>query len=218
MWEQLGGPASAQGHWVDTPEWLFSHLTTLLPPWCFGFSSRWYYLNIHMMSVLWKKKKSFCIHATLSTCTVNWTALFCFLSFFPPPDSPVLTSRVAVTVHVLDINEFPPELASPYETFVCENAKTGQVRCHVLFGLLLHSWHEIHSKSSSTNACWFFSELPTGDWSVACPFIELIWLQGSCWNLSKRAKLNLKGVDLYTHWQRVVVCTWAEMNAVFVWR
>ncbi|XP_061569891.1 cadherin-12-like isoform X2 [Cololabis saira] len=41
-------------------------------------------------------------------------------------NSPVLTSRVAVTVHVLDINEFPPELASPYETFVCENAKMGQ--------------------------------------------------------------------------------------------
>uniref|UniRef100_UPI0037E79917 cadherin-12-like isoform X3 n=1 Tax=Semicossyphus pulcher TaxID=241346 RepID=UPI0037E79917 len=41
--------------------------------------------------------------------------------------NPVLTSRVAVTVHVLDINEFPPELASPYETFVCENAKAGQV-------------------------------------------------------------------------------------------
>ncbi|XP_054915445.1 cadherin-12-like [Poeciliopsis prolifica] len=42
-------------------------------------------------------------------------------------NSPVMTSRVAVTVHVLDINEFPPELASPYETFVCENAKVGQV-------------------------------------------------------------------------------------------
>ncbi|CAL8400015.1 unnamed protein product, partial [Gadus morhua 'NCC'] len=42
-------------------------------------------------------------------------------------NSPVLTSRVAVTVHVLDINEFPPELAVPYETFVCENAKIGQV-------------------------------------------------------------------------------------------
>ncbi len=50
---------------------------------------------------------------------------------FSPPDSPVLTSRVAVTVHVLDINEFPPELASPYETFVCENAKVGQVRSHL---------------------------------------------------------------------------------------
>uniref|UniRef100_A0A3B5MLS0 Cadherin domain-containing protein n=1 Tax=Xiphophorus couchianus TaxID=32473 RepID=A0A3B5MLS0_9TELE len=38
-----------------------------------------------------------------------------------------LSDRVAVTVHVLDINEFPPELASPYETFVCENSKVGQV-------------------------------------------------------------------------------------------
>ncbi|CAL8400001.1 unnamed protein product, partial [Arctogadus glacialis] len=48
-------------------------------------------------------------------------------STYMPPHSPVLTSRVAVTVHVLDINEFPPELAVPYETFVCENAKIGQV-------------------------------------------------------------------------------------------
>ncbi|XP_037311779.2 cadherin-12-like [Pungitius pungitius] len=42
-------------------------------------------------------------------------------------NSPVLTSRVAVAVNVLDINEFPPELANPHETFVCENAKVGQV-------------------------------------------------------------------------------------------
>ncbi|XP_016297156.1 cadherin-12-like [Sinocyclocheilus anshuiensis] len=33
-------------------------------------------------------------------------------------NNPVLTSRVAVTVHVLDINEFPPELAMPYERLV----------------------------------------------------------------------------------------------------
>uniref|UniRef100_A0A8C1RDQ3 Cadherin-12 n=1 Tax=Cyprinus carpio TaxID=7962 RepID=A0A8C1RDQ3_CYPCA len=42
-------------------------------------------------------------------------------------NNPVLTSKVAVTVHVLDINEFPPELAMPYETYVCESAKVGQV-------------------------------------------------------------------------------------------
>lgn len=52
-------------------------------------------------------------------------------------DSPVLTSRVAVTVQVLDINEFPPELASPYETFVCENAKPRQVCFQLLTSLLL---------------------------------------------------------------------------------
>ncbi|KAJ8010281.1 hypothetical protein DPEC_G00073390 [Dallia pectoralis] len=42
-------------------------------------------------------------------------------------NSPVLTSRVAVTVEVLDVNEFPPELAVQSESFVCENSKVGQV-------------------------------------------------------------------------------------------
>ncbi len=51
---------------------------------------------------------------------ISYVCVFCV-------DNPVLTSRVAVTVHVLDINEFPPELAMPHETFVCESAKVGQV-------------------------------------------------------------------------------------------
>ncbi|KAJ8393732.1 hypothetical protein AAFF_G00057850 [Aldrovandia affinis] len=42
-------------------------------------------------------------------------------------NNPVLTSKVAVTVHVLDVNEFPPEFVAPYEAFVCENARVGQV-------------------------------------------------------------------------------------------
>lgn len=42
-------------------------------------------------------------------------------------DNPVLSSKVAVIVHVLDVNEFPPELSIPYETFVCENSKTNKV-------------------------------------------------------------------------------------------
>ncbi|XP_066578263.1 cadherin-12-like [Amia ocellicauda] len=42
-------------------------------------------------------------------------------------NNPVLTSKVDVIVHVLDVNEFPPEFAIPYETFVCENSKAGQL-------------------------------------------------------------------------------------------
>ncbi|KAG7455066.1 hypothetical protein MATL_G00252550 [Megalops atlanticus] len=42
-------------------------------------------------------------------------------------NNPMLASRVAVTVRVLDVNEFPPELVTPYDTFVCENSKPGQV-------------------------------------------------------------------------------------------
>ncbi|XP_042624010.1 cadherin-12-like [Cyprinus carpio] len=35
-------------------------------------------------------------------------------------------NKVVVSVVVVDINEFPPELAMPYETYVCESAKVGQ--------------------------------------------------------------------------------------------
>ncbi|KAM9439220.1 cadherin-12a [Clarias gariepinus] len=41
--------------------------------------------------------------------------------------NPLLFSRVNVTVTVLDVNEFPPELSAPFEAFVCEDAKVGQV-------------------------------------------------------------------------------------------
>lgn len=53
------------------------------------------------------------------------TPYLCALLFLT--DNPVLTSKVTVTIHVLDVNEFPPELAVPYETYVCEGAKVGQV-------------------------------------------------------------------------------------------
>ncbi|KAF7692864.1 cadherin-12a isoform X1 [Silurus meridionalis] len=42
-------------------------------------------------------------------------------------NDPLLYSRVDVVITVLDVNEFPPELSSPYEVFVCEDAKVGQV-------------------------------------------------------------------------------------------
>ncbi|XP_056598950.1 cadherin-12a [Triplophysa dalaica] len=42
-------------------------------------------------------------------------------------NNPLLSSKVTVTIKVLDVNEFPPELAFEYATFVCENAKVGQV-------------------------------------------------------------------------------------------
>ncbi|XP_054840670.1 cadherin-12 isoform X2 [Eublepharis macularius] len=41
--------------------------------------------------------------------------------------NPLLTSKVNVIINVLDVNEFAPEIAVPYESYVCENAKPGQV-------------------------------------------------------------------------------------------
>ncbi|XP_066100196.1 cadherin-12 isoform X1 [Saccopteryx bilineata] len=39
----------------------------------------------------------------------------------------LLASKVNILINVLDVNEFPPEIAVPYETSVCENAKPGQI-------------------------------------------------------------------------------------------
>lgn len=44
-------------------------------------------------------------------------------------DNPLLFSKVGVTITVLDVNEFAPELVIPPETIVCEGAKVGQVSC-----------------------------------------------------------------------------------------
>uniref|UniRef100_A0A4W3J7H1 Cadherin 12a n=1 Tax=Callorhinchus milii TaxID=7868 RepID=A0A4W3J7H1_CALMI len=38
-----------------------------------------------------------------------------------------LSNRVNVTIQVLDVNEYAPELAVPYENLMCENAKNGQI-------------------------------------------------------------------------------------------
>lgn len=43
-------------------------------------------------------------------------------------DIPLLSTKVSVTVNVLDVNEFPPELTVPSDTFVCENSRLGQVK------------------------------------------------------------------------------------------
>lgn len=42
-------------------------------------------------------------------------------------DNPQQTSRVPVYIRVLDVNDNAPTLAYFYDTFVCENAKLGQV-------------------------------------------------------------------------------------------
>lgn len=47
--------------------------------------------------------------------------------FFDSTDNPLLSNKVTVTVNVLDVNEFPPELTILFDTFVCENAKICQV-------------------------------------------------------------------------------------------
>ncbi|XP_040209494.1 cadherin-12 [Rana temporaria] len=41
--------------------------------------------------------------------------------------NPQLTSLVQIIIHVLDVNEFPPEVTVPYEISACDNSKPGQI-------------------------------------------------------------------------------------------
>lgn len=46
---------------------------------------------------------------------------------FPYLDNPKEMTRVAVFVRILDVNDNAPQFAVFYDTFVCENARPGQV-------------------------------------------------------------------------------------------
>uniref|UniRef100_A0A3B4CG99 Cadherin-22 n=1 Tax=Pygocentrus nattereri TaxID=42514 RepID=A0A3B4CG99_PYGNA len=42
-------------------------------------------------------------------------------------DNQSMASQTAVSIRILDVNDNPPELATPYETKICEDAKPGQL-------------------------------------------------------------------------------------------
>ncbi|XP_037107805.1 cadherin-22-like [Syngnathus acus] len=42
-------------------------------------------------------------------------------------DNHTMASHSAVSIRILDVNDNPPELASPYEVFICEDAMPGQI-------------------------------------------------------------------------------------------
>ena len=52
-------------------------------------------------------------------------AVLCVVSSL---DNEAQVSHSAVSIRILDVNDNPPELATPYETSICEDAKPGQVR------------------------------------------------------------------------------------------
>lgn len=64
---------------------------------------------------IWKKKKTF-------NRKINPLLFSLLLS-----DNPKDTTRVPVYVRILDVNDNAPQFAVFYDTFVCENARAGQV-------------------------------------------------------------------------------------------
>lgn len=47
--------------------------------------------------------------------------------FISPVENHTMASHSAVSIRILDVNDNPPELATPYEASICEDAKPGQV-------------------------------------------------------------------------------------------
>ncbi len=82
-------------------------------------------------------------------------------TLFDLSDNPLLSSKVTVTIKVLDVNEFPPELAFVYETFVCENAKVGQVSVCVCVcaRMCMCVNNYLCFNLSFWACCWCYSEL-----------------------------------------------------------
>lgn len=62
----------------------------------------------------------------LTTCLCTPINISALLSL-SPPGNPVQASQSAVSIRILDVNDNPPELATPYEASICEDAKPGQV-------------------------------------------------------------------------------------------
>lgn len=50
-----------------------------------------------------------------------------FLFGISPADNHTMASYSPVSIRILDVNDNPPELATPYEASICEDAKPGQV-------------------------------------------------------------------------------------------
>lgn len=62
---------------------------------------------------------------------VLWKTLHCTINHFLVSDNPKQSSQIPVFIRILDINDHAPEFAKYYETFVCENAKAGQVNIYL---------------------------------------------------------------------------------------
>lgn len=70
----------------------------------------------------------YCISVIVLYIALCWT--FFADTHFPsalPVENHTMASHSPVSIRILDVNDNPPELATPYEASICEDAKPGQV-------------------------------------------------------------------------------------------
>lgn len=89
-------------------------------------------MKINISSVYWRKKKQ--NRSFHKLCAVQNFALYIVhCNHALVSDNPKQSSQIPVFIRILDINDHAPEFAKYYETFVCENAKAGQVSEYLRF-------------------------------------------------------------------------------------
>ncbi|XP_039591292.1 cadherin-22-like [Polypterus senegalus] len=66
-------------------------------------------------------------------------------------DNPSQASRSSVSIRILDVNDNPPELATPYEASICEDAKPGQ---------LIHTISVVDRDEPQTGHHFYFTIAP----------------------------------------------------------
>lgn len=71
-------------------------------------------------------------------CYCNYSFITNVGMYFYSTDNPKQTTRATVYILILDVNDNAPQFAMFYDTFVCENARPGQVilflyQSHTLF-------------------------------------------------------------------------------------
>lgn len=54
--------------------------------------------------------------------------IMCVVFFASSVDNHTMESHSAVSIRILDVNDNPPELATPYEASICEDAEPVKVR------------------------------------------------------------------------------------------
>lgn len=69
-----------------------------------------------------------CEDSTQRCVELDWCRRYVFLLSLSPAENHTMASHSAVSIRILDVNDNPPELATPYEASICEDAKPGQVR------------------------------------------------------------------------------------------
>lgn len=88
-------------------------------------------------SMNWKSRISWSHILCNINCQANIIFILHSLSIYIS-GNPKQSTQAPIFIRILDINDHAPEFAKYYETFVCENAKAGQVNIGLLYPIFLY--------------------------------------------------------------------------------